>query len=259
MGPIDASAEGRVLSSKHPCDLRWVEVVAVSTLTPRMRRIVLGGPALEGFTLKPGVLAPHIGLVVPAGDGSAGAPPRVYSVRRFDAAAGTLEVNFVLHGAGLASGWAARARPGERVGLSVSGGIAMKPASRYVVAGDHAALPAIAHLLENLAADASAEVFVEVPGPAERQELASPAATSITWFHRDRHATPDASPLAEAVMAAAPAGVREGLAVWSGTEHGTAQRIRGHVRQTLQLPPDACSVVAYWKASVAQGGFEHYG
>ncbi|WP_044552256.1 siderophore-interacting protein [Azospirillum lipoferum] len=246
------------MSSKHSCDLRWVEVVAVSTLTPRMRRIVLGGPALEGFTLKPGVLAPHIGLVVPAGGGGAGAPPRIYSVRRFDAAAGTLEVNFVLHGAGVASGWAARARPGERVGISVSGGIAMKPAGRYVVAGDHAALPGIAHLLENLPADASAEVFVEVPGPAEQQELTSRAATSVTWFHRDRGSAPGPSPLPAAVMAAAPAGM-QGLAVWSGTEHGTAQRIRGHVRQTLRLPADSCSVVAYWKASVAQGGFEHYG
>lgn len=257
MRSIGAGAKRPVLSSRYPCDLRWVEVVAVSALTPRMRRIVLGGPALEGFTLKPGVLAPHIGLVVPAGDGG-GSPLRIYSVRRFDAAAGTLEVNFVLHGAGVASGWAARARPGERVGLSVSGGIAMKPAGRYVVAGDHAALPAIAHLLENLPADASAEVFIEVPGPDERQELASPAATSITWFHRDRHAAPGASPLPEVVMAAAPAGA-EGLAVWSGTEHGTAQRIRGHVRKTLGLPADSCSVVAYWKASVAQGGFEHYG
>ncbi|KAA0579830.1 siderophore-interacting protein [Azospirillum sp. B21] len=234
-----------------------MELVAVSALTPRMRRIVFGGSALEGFTLKPGVLAPHIGLVVPAGNG-AGSPLRIYSVRRFDAAAGTLEVNFVLHGAGVASGWAARARPGERVGISVSGGIAMKPASRYVVAGDHAALPAIAHLLENLPADTSAEVFVEVPGEGEEQELASPAATSVTWFHRDRHSTPGVSPLPAAVMAAAPAGA-QGLAVWSGTEHGTAQRIRGHVRQTLRLPADACSVVAYWKASVAQGGFEHYG
>ncbi|WP_255542705.1 siderophore-interacting protein [Azospirillum sp. INR13] len=245
------------MSSKYPCDLRWVEVVAVSTLTPRMRRIVLGGPALEGFTLKPGVLAPHVGLMVPAGDGG-GSPLRIYSVRRLDAAAGTLEVNFVLHGAGVASGWAARAKPGERVGISVSGGIAMKPAGRYVVAGDHAALPAIAHLLENLPADASAEVFVEVPGEGEEQELASPAATSVTWFHRDRHSTPGVSPLPEAVMAAATAGM-QGLAVWSGTEHGTARRIRGHVRQTLRLPADACSVVAYWKASVAQGGFEHYG
>lgn len=257
MPTVGACAEWPVLSSRYPCDLRWVDVVAVSTLTPRMRRIVLGGPALEGFTLKPGVLAPHIGMVVPTADGG-GSPLRIYSVRRFDPAACTLEVNFVLHGAGVASGWAARARPGERVGISVSGGIAMKPASRYVVAGDHAALPAIAHLLENLPADASAEVFVEVPGPAERQELASPAKTSITWFHRDRQSAPGPSPLPAAVMEAAPAEA-PGLAVWSGTEHGSAQRIRGHVRQTLRLTADSCSVVAYWKASVAQGGFEHYG
>lgn len=250
-------AGNRVLASKSPYDLRWVEVVSVSNPTPRMRRVVFGGPALEGFRLKPGVLAPHVGIVVPLPDGSA-APPRVYSVRRFDAAAGTLEVNVVLHGgAGVASAWAARARPGERAGLSASGGIAMKPADRYVVAGDHTALPAIARLLESLPATASADVFVEVPDAAERQELTSRAAVSLTWFHRRDDARPDASALPDAVIAATRAR-GEGMAVWSGTEHGAASRIRSHVRQTLRLPADACSVVAYWKASTAQGGFQHY-
>lgn len=225
-----------------------------------MRRVVFGGSGLDGFRLKPDVLAPHVGIVVPLQDGSA-APPRLYSVRRFDAAAGTLEVNVVLHGgAGVASAWAARARPGERAGLSASGGIAMKPADRYVVAGDHTALPAIARLLEVLPDTASAEVFVEVPDAAEQQDLPSSAAVSVTWFHRQGDSRPEVSALPEAVRAATRQGVAggAGLAVWSGTEHGAASRIRSHVRQTLRLPADACSVVAYWKASTAQGGFQHY-
>lgn len=251
------------MGSTFPHDLRRVEVISVSNPTPRMRRIVFGGPALEGFTLKPGVLAPHIGLVVPSEDGLAAAPQRVYSVRRFDAAAGTLEVNVVLHGgAGVASAWAARARPGETAGITVSGGIAMAPAKRYVVAGDLTALPAIAHLLGGLPDTASAEVFIEVPDAAERQELPSAAATSITWFHRDPGSPPDSSRLPDAVIAAAPAEAdglaADGLAVWAGTEHRAASRIRSHARRTLRLPPDACSVVAYWKADSAQGGFRHY-
>jgi len=250
-----------VLGSQSPYDLRWVEVLSVSNPTPRMRRVVFGGPALEGFTLKPDVLAPHIGLVVPSEDGSPAPPMRVYSVRRFDSGAGTLEVNFVLHGRnGVASSWAARARPGERAGITVSGGIAMKPAARYVVAGDLTALPAIARLLDVLPPSASAEVFVEVPDAAEEQDLPSRAATSVTWFHRDAGA-PGASRLPDAVIAATsaqPSANGNGMAVWSGTEHRAAQRIRSHVRQTLRLPADAQSVVAYWKAAVAQGGFQHY-
>lgn len=246
------------MASKSPDALRWAEVIAVSNPTPRMRSIVFGGPALEGFALKPDVLAPHIGITVPSGDGTTVPPPRIYSIRRFDAAAGTLEINVVLHGSGVASTWAARARPGERAGISISGGIPMKPAGRYVVAGDHTALPAIARLLDVLPDTASADVFIEVPDPAERQELPSRAAASITWFHRAGGSTPDTSPLPDAVREAAPAPA-EGIAVWAGAEHRAAQRIRAHVRQVLRLPSDACSVVAYWKANVAQGGFQHYG
>ncbi|CAO3426116.1 siderophore-interacting protein [Azospirillum doebereinerae] len=246
------------MGSTSPHDLRRVEVVSVSNPTPRMRRIVFGGPALDGFTLKPDVLAPHIGLVVPSQDGSPAPPLRVYSVRRFDPAAGTLEVNFVLHGrAGVASSWAARAKPGERAGVTVPGGIPMKPATRYVVAGDLTALPAIARLLDGLPATASAEVFIEVPDAAEEQDLPSRAATSVTWFHRSPNSPPDASRLPDAVIAATPA-TTDGVAVWAGTEHRAAQRIRSHVRQTLRLTAGACSVVAYWKAAVAQGGFQHY-
>ncbi|MCG5238648.1 siderophore-interacting protein [Azospirillum doebereinerae] len=250
------------MGSTSPYDLRWVEVVSVSNPTPRMRRVVFGGPALDGFTLKPDVLAPHIGLIVPSQDGSPAPPLRVYSVRRFDPAAGTLELNFVLHGrAGVASSWAARARPGERAGITVSGGIPMRPAARYVVAGDLTAVPAIARLLDGLPAGASAEVFIEVPDAGEEQELPSRASTSITWFHRRPGTPPDASRLPDAVIAAtssnSPART-DGVAVWAGTEHRAAQRIRSHVRQTLRLPAESCSVVAYWKAAVAQGGFQHY-
>ncbi|AWK88550.1 siderophore-interacting protein [Azospirillum thermophilum] len=235
-----------------------MEVAAVSSPTPRTRSILFGGPELAGFTLKPDVLAPHVGLVVPSPYGSGMAPPRIYSVRRFDAAAPTLEVTIALHGgAGIASAWAARARPGDRVGISVAGGLPMKPASRYVVAGDHTAVGAIAHLLDRLPGTASAEVFIEVPDPAERQDLPSAAATAITWFHRDETSPPEASRLPEAVMAATAA-TPDGLALWAGAEHHIATRIRTHVRRTLRLPREAHSVVAYWKASASQGSYRHY-
>ena len=48
---------------------------------------------------------------------------RTYTVRRFDATAGELDIHFVLHDdAGPASNWAARAEPGDFIGIVGPGG-----------------------------------------------------------------------------------------------------------------------------------------
>nr|WP_211112548.1 siderophore-interacting protein [Azospirillum sp. SYSU D00513] len=222
-----------------------------------MRSIVLTGPALEGFALQPGVIAPHVAVTIPSDDACA-RQSRIYSVRRFDPVALTMEINFVLHGGGLASGWAERARPGDRAGIAGPGGLALETVDRYVIAGDHTALPAIGRLLDVLPAGAGADVFVEVPDEAERQELPSRAGLSVTWLHRERGAPPVASRLPDAVMEATPAGGSGTVAVWTGAEQTVARRIRSHARQTLKLPSGRHSVVAYWKAGVTQGGFQCY-
>ncbi len=49
---------------RHLIHYRLIEVVAVESLAPRMRRIVCGGAALEGF-YSPG-FDDHLKLVLPA-------------------------------------------------------------------------------------------------------------------------------------------------------------------------------------------------
>ncbi len=130
-------------------------------------------------------------------------------MRAWDAAAGELTIDFVHHGdAGVAGPWAAAARPGDRIQFMGPGG-AYRPhpdADSHLLAGDEAALPAIAAALHGLPAGTRALAFVEVAGPEEEQhDLPLSPGTELRWLHRG-----DAAPgevLVAAVRAAElPAG-----------------------------------------------------
>src|SRR5690606_17660047 len=111
----------------HPLTLREVEVVRVADLTPGMRRITLAGEQLRGFTSAngfpqpafdsagfdddirlvfryPGQAEPVLpvqkerGLDVPRDPRPLA---RIYTVRRWDADGGELDVDFVKHGIGV--------------------------------------------------------------------------------------------------------------------------------------------------------------
>ena len=88
-------------------------VQRVQRLTPRMIRVVFGGPELAGFNWNGP--AAHIKLILGATAGDPEARPlsRTYTPRHFDAQRHELTVDFVLHGAGPASSWAAQAEVGQ--------------------------------------------------------------------------------------------------------------------------------------------------
>ena len=148
------------------------------------------------------------GPVWPAGE--ARPTIRTYTVRRFDASAGELDVDFVLHaGHGPAAAWARDARPGAWVGVSEPGGrYAPDPtADFHVVIGDETALPAVATVLDAID-PARALTFLEVADAAEEQVLPG----AVTWVHRDGRRAGE--PLAAAVRAASfPDGPRAGVAL----------------------------------------------
>src|SRR5690606_22608336 len=150
--------ESRLL--RHPIVFRRVQVLQVLDLGPHMRRIVVGGPELEGF--HSGAPDDHIkvffpnpeGEYVTAAAGPDGAvypadkppsPMRDYTPRLHDAAAGTLAVDFVLHGDGPASDWAGGVQVGDDFASGGPRG-ALVPADdfvRYVLRGDRTAPHAI--------------------------------------------------------------------------------------------------------------------
>lgn len=250
---------------------RLLEVLRTTAISPRMRRITLGGEAIAGFPARSG--GAHIKVFFPRGDqavpelptlGPEGPiwPPmprrpitRTYSVRRYDALAGELDVDFVLHGdEGPASRWARRARPGDRLGIAGPGGPEpmLGRAEWYLLAGDLTALPAIGALLESLPATARGHAIVAVPDAADEQRLDVPPHVSLTWIHLDGHHTPSPR-LEEAVRALEWPRAR--VFAWVAGESSSVLAIRDYLRTERGLGRDAMYAIPYWKAALSEEAY----
>ncbi|QEO10583.1 siderophore-interacting protein [Protaetiibacter larvae] len=159
----------RIRTVMHPLRSRRLTVLRVESLTARMRRVVLGGEALEaGFPFPAFASTDHVKLVLP--DELTGelrvpdvvddrierpvTPPilRDYTVRRLDPAAGELWIDLVLHPHGPAGRWAERVAPGDEVGVLGPRGSHLYPDdyARYLFVADETAQPALARFLDDL-------------------------------------------------------------------------------------------------------------
>src|SRR5207302_6395078 len=121
---------------------RPVQVVSVSKLTPRLVSVLVRGDALDGFRIE----APtgHVKVFLPA-DGQDDPAVRTYTPVRFDEASKTLELQFVLHGAGPASEWAERAGSGDKLEVAGPGGrfVPDETATLWWLAGDGSPVPGV--------------------------------------------------------------------------------------------------------------------
>jgi NADPH-dependent ferric siderophore reductase len=240
-------------------------VARVERLTPGLVRVVVHGPELERFG-DPVDADAYVKVVFLHPDGDYPRPidpariraemaehlwprMRTYTVRAFDRERGELTLDFVVHGdSGLAGPWAAAAQPGDEVLLlGPGGGYSPRPdAAWHLLAGDESALPAIAVALERMPEDAVVTAFIEVEGPEDEIELASPAGGRVTWLHRTDGEV--GSLLVEAVRSwSQPDG--EGHAFVHG-EAGFVKTVRRHLRIDRQIPLDQLSVSGYWRTGV---------
>ena len=224
--------------------IRVLTVEAVVDITPHMRRIRLVGPELAGFQ-SPGH-ADHVKLFFSADgrplprpertpdgiawpDGTAKPFMRDYTPRYFDAAAQFLDLDFVLHGDGPASGWASAARPGDSLMVAGPRGSVVVPDAFdwHLLVGDETALPAIGRRIEELPAGRRVLAIIEVPEAGDRQDFATAADVEIVWIDRAGEAAGLANRLLPALaMAQFPAGV--GFAFVAG-EAEMARSLRAHL------------------------------
>ncbi|MGW6286221.1 siderophore-interacting protein [Streptomyces sp. NPDC055107] len=176
---------------------------------------------------------------------------RSFTVRAYDRERNAMAVDFVLHGdGGPASRWGAAARVGDVLGMVGPSSLYARPlpaARRMLLAGDEAALPAIATVLEALPAGTGAVVFAEVADAAEERELPAAAGGSeVRWVHRDRGGSLEA-----AVREAGP--VLDGVgAAWVAGESSAVRALRRHLVEERHLPKPAVEFSGYWRRALTQ-------
>lgn len=254
---------------RHRPPPRPVEVVAVETLSPRMVSIRFGGESLTTFA-EPAPTA-HIKLFLPDADGNVAAPVsgpdglewpdgrptmRTYTPRSFDAAAGTLDVWFVLHGEGPAARFAASAAVGDRAAIGGPGGrfAVDEGAERWWIGGDESALPAVAMLLEALPASVHADVHLEVADGRDEFTLPSHPGASVTWHHRS-----GAAPGALLRTELAEAAVDGETHVWVASEASAVRTIRADVLAAGTVPRAQLTTRGYWRIGEVNHPDHDYG
>jgi NADPH-dependent ferric siderophore reductase len=245
---------------REPPAFRRLAVARTDRRTPHLVRVTLTGAELAGFEppLPAGSVrllipdAPGAELIVPVWNGNAffhvdGRRPviRTLTPLRHDPAVNELDVDIVLHGAAPLSDWAVDAQPGDPAAISGPGrGYTIDPnVSRYVLAGDESALPAIGQLLAALPPGAAVTVIAEVANADARVPLPDHPNADLRWVDRREGAAPGAA-LVEAVFGSS---ITREARVWAAGEAAAVQRIRRHVFGELGISRGQASVRGYWK------------
>lgn len=167
---------------RHETRRRALTVTSVEDITPSRRRITLGGPELDGFTSAG--FDDHVKVIVDPGDGEGRqATMRDYTPHHFDPAAGTFQIDFVMHDAGPVTDWARHARAGDNVIIGGPRGsfIVGTGFDWHLLIGDETALPAIERRLSELPEGARALIIAEVGLPEHEPDLTSRAQINLHW------------------------------------------------------------------------------
>lgn len=256
----------------HPISVRELTVKRTADLTDGMRRITLTGDELGAFTSATGfdqpafrsegfdddirLFFPYPGKDEPVlpiqQDGTVELPkdPRpiskVYTVRRWDPESGELDVDFVKHGTGVATVWAYRTKPGDRIHIAgPAASMALPRADWLLVVGDDTAVPAIARLLEQLPVETRAQVFIEVAHEQHKIELPELPGVAVTWLVRNGAPAGSSSLLLDAVIAAE---WWEGsVFAWVAGESTHVKAVRRHLVEERGVPKDHVDFTGYWR------------
>ena len=243
------------------------QVESTEWLTPTLVRVVLGGPGLRGFAV-PDDTDTYVNVAIPPAGAAYGgvfsvsevkeAHPkelwpvrRRYTVRGWDADAGLLTLDFVVHGdQGVAGPWAAAAAAGDVLVFEGPGsGYRPDPeADWHLLVGDESAIPAIAASLEVMPAGTRAVVRLVCDGPEHEVPLTCAGELDLAWLHRTG-AEDDVDLLPDAVGDLDwPAGR---VHAFVHGEAGEIRAIRRHLLADRRLDRGSMSCSPYWRREMA--------
>lgn len=247
-------------------------VTSAEQVTPEVRRLWFRSDDLSAFAEsrftdryvklvfpRPGVDYPTLDMrelrrSIPAEDLPV---VRTYTALFPDVAAGTLAIDFVVHGdEGVAGPWAAAAQPGDTLLVNGPGG-AYRPdadADWHLLVGDESAMPALTAALADLAErapDAVVRVVLLVEGPDSEPALELPPGAELTVVHRSSGGS-----IVEAVRALEWLPGRVHAFV-----HGEAEETMHGLRPYLKergLARDQLSISGYWRRGRSEDGFREW-
>lgn len=225
----------RVERIRYEVKRRELTVAHTQRLGAHFVAITFQGDALADF--QTGSFDDHVKVFVPT-DGEP--VMRDYTPAAFDPAARTLAIEFLLHGEGPASAWAAALQPGAPATIGGPRGSMVVPVDYpwHLLVGDASALPAITRRLAELPMGAQVEVFVQVDDPADQRAMPTAADARVTWLG-------SSAALLETVAGwTLPPG--EGF-VWAGAESDVAAALQDLVLTQKGHPKEAARISSYWK------------
>lgn len=238
-------------------------------LTPHYIRIVLEGENMEQFAAAR--LGDNNKIIVPEngdstielpdlrrgrgsdGKANSGSRPiiRTYTLRSLDLEKGLMSIDFVSHGEnGPASKWAIYAEPGDKLGvlMKVKEKPLFLPAERYLLAGDHTALPVISVILESLPQNAIGKAILEVYGKEDILELKKPEKVDIIWtFNSQPGKTSTLTPYFEEVNFPS-----DSKFIFVAAEQQAAKEIQESLRSNPNLQRHEWQAYSYWKYGQAE-------
>lgn len=258
---MNASRDLTVQRVRHPLKMRLLKVLRTQRVTPQLLRVTVGGDDLADFVSAsfddhikvffpaPGDEKPVLPQVGPDGitfpEGQPRPQARDYTPRRYDPVARELDIEFVLHGDGPASTWAAQAQPGQYLGVGGPRGSFVIPHAFdwHLLIGDDTALPAMGRRVEELGPDARVIVLAEVADASARIALPVGPQAEVHWVHRGTQ--PEGSQLAPALRGLnLPDG--EGY-VWAAGEAAAMREVRQYLVAERGVAKARIRASAYWK------------
>lgn len=243
------------------------EVVDAARISPNVVRVTIGGDQLRSWR--------HLGfdqwfrLALPSADhtrydnladtfGLAGylkylTLPRAtrpmirnYTVREFRPADLELDVDFVVHGSGIAGPWAASLPLGAPVGLIDQGcGFVQRDAAYTLLIGDESALPAVAGILRDLPRDARGHALVELADLDDRQQVDAPAGFEMHWIVRRAGEPAGRGTIDHLRALSLPSG---SVNAFAAGESKLATGVRRHLVNDRGVPKGNVTFCGYWRA-----------
>jgi len=238
---------------QHTLRRRTLRVVRIDQISPHMRRVTFTSDDLADFTTA--AADDHVKLFFPV----PGSDPQAFVMRdytpcRFDREKRKLGIEFVLHGHGPASSWAAQATVGQTLEIGGPKGsfLVSDDYAHYVLAGDETALPAISRRLMEMPLGTRVTALIEVADAAEERRISTGADATVRWLHRNG-APAGTTDLLDQALHGLPWPMHD-VHVWIGAEIDTARRLRTWLTDAQGLDRSHIRAAGYWRIGSESGG-----